>query len=247
MVWLPPTRSNSCSWRKRSSLTWMRGEISPISSRNSVPPSACSKRPSRRAARPVKAPRSWPNSSLSSRVSASAAQCSLTKGPPARGLCSWMAAATSSLPVPLSPVMQHRRARRRHLQDGVEHLLHGGARADDALDAVPRGQPLAQVAGLGAQRLRSSSRREHQHQLLDVDRLGQVVGGALAHGRDRACRPRRTRSSRRRRAPGRARAPSRISSMPVEARHLQVGQDEVGRELVELARALKPSAAVSTW
>ena len=70
-----------------------------------MPPSACWKRPSRRAWAPVNDPRSWPNSSLSSRVSASAAQCSFTKGPLARGLCSWMAAATSSLPVPLSPVM----------------------------------------------------------------------------------------------------------------------------------------------
>ncbi len=54
---------------------------------------------------PVKAPRSWPNSSLSSRVSASAAQCTLTNGPAARGLLAWSASATSSLPVPDSPVM----------------------------------------------------------------------------------------------------------------------------------------------
>ena len=53
----------------------------------------------------MNAPRSWPNSSLSSRVSASAAQWSFTKGPLARGLRSWMAAAISSLPVPDSPVM----------------------------------------------------------------------------------------------------------------------------------------------
>jgi hypothetical protein len=81
------------------------GEMSPISSRNSVPPSACLSRPSRAPAAPVKAPCSCPNSSLSSSPSASAAQCSLTSGPAARGECSWMAAAISSLPVPLSPVM----------------------------------------------------------------------------------------------------------------------------------------------
>ncbi|MEW5317923.1 MAG: hypothetical protein WDW38_009182 [Sanguina aurantia] len=40
--------------------------MSPISSRNSVPPSACSKRPETRLTAPVKAPASWPNSSLSS-------------------------------------------------------------------------------------------------------------------------------------------------------------------------------------
>ena len=38
-------------------------EISPISSRNSVPPSASSKRPLRCASAPVNAPFSWPNSS----------------------------------------------------------------------------------------------------------------------------------------------------------------------------------------
>ena len=46
-VWFPPTRSNSRSSRKRSSLTWTVGEMSPISSRKSVPPSAISKRPAR--------------------------------------------------------------------------------------------------------------------------------------------------------------------------------------------------------
>ncbi len=50
-------------------------------------------------------PRSCPNSSLSSSDSASAAQCSFTNGPLARGLRSWIAAAISSLPVPDSPVM----------------------------------------------------------------------------------------------------------------------------------------------
>ena len=50
-------------------------------------------------------PRSCPNSSLSSSDSASAAQCSFTNGPVARGLRSWIAAAISSLPVPVSPVM----------------------------------------------------------------------------------------------------------------------------------------------
>ena len=70
-----------------------------------MPPSAAANRPSRRAMAPVNAPRSWPNSSLSSRVSASDAQCTLMYGRPARGLAAGFAAATSSLPVPDSPVM----------------------------------------------------------------------------------------------------------------------------------------------
>ena len=50
------------------------GFISPISSSSSVPPLASSKHPARRWSAPVKAPRSWPKSSLSSRPSGSAAQ-----------------------------------------------------------------------------------------------------------------------------------------------------------------------------
>ena len=87
----------------RSSLTWMAGEISPISSRKSVPPSASSNRPSRRSAAPVNAPFSCPNSSLSSSVSGSAAQLTAMKALPRRGERSWSAFATSSLPVPDSP------------------------------------------------------------------------------------------------------------------------------------------------
>jgi hypothetical protein len=50
-VRLPPTRSNSPSCSTRSSFACIAGDISPTSSRNSVPPSASSKRPSRRAVR----------------------------------------------------------------------------------------------------------------------------------------------------------------------------------------------------
>jgi hypothetical protein len=51
----------------------------------------------------VKAPRLCPNSSASSRVSGSAPQSTITNGPWARGEASWIARATSSLPVPVSP------------------------------------------------------------------------------------------------------------------------------------------------
>ena len=53
----------------------------------------------------MKAPFTWPNSSLSSRVSGIAAQLMATNGPSLRPLFAWSALATSSLPVPLSPVM----------------------------------------------------------------------------------------------------------------------------------------------
>ena len=76
--------------------------ISPISSRNSVPSSACSKQPGRRVAS-VKAPRSEPNSSVSMMVGAMAPQLIATQGRSARGELACRLRATTSLPTPLSP------------------------------------------------------------------------------------------------------------------------------------------------
>ena len=53
----------------------------------------------------MNAPRAWPNSSLSSIVSGTAAQLNATNGPVLRGPRWCTARATSSLPVPLSPVI----------------------------------------------------------------------------------------------------------------------------------------------
>jgi hypothetical protein len=66
------------------SLTCICSDMSPISSRNSVPPSANSKRPIRVDSAPVKAPFSWPNSSLSRRSAGIAPQFTGTNGCPAR-------------------------------------------------------------------------------------------------------------------------------------------------------------------
>ena len=52
----PPTRSNSCSCRTRSSFGCISGGISPTSSSSNVPPSASSNAPTRRCWAPVKAP-----------------------------------------------------------------------------------------------------------------------------------------------------------------------------------------------
>ena len=68
-----------------------------------MPPSAASNFPTRSRIAPVKAPFTWPKSSLSSRLSGIAAQLTATKGPRPRGDSPWRARATSSFPVPLSP------------------------------------------------------------------------------------------------------------------------------------------------
>ena len=80
IVALPPTRSNCFSCNNRSSLAWVPGAMSPTSSMNTVPPWACSNLPMRRRSAPVNAPRSWPNSSLSSSGSGMAAQLIARKG-----------------------------------------------------------------------------------------------------------------------------------------------------------------------
>ena len=64
----------------------MDGGSSATSSRNSVPLAANSKRPRPSRSAPVKGPRSWPNSSVSTSVSGSAAQFTATKGLLARAL-----------------------------------------------------------------------------------------------------------------------------------------------------------------
>ena len=77
----PPTVVYSPCCRTRSSRVCASIGMSPISSRKSVPPSACSKRPALRAWAPVKAPFSWPNSSDSIRSRGIAAMLMATNGP----------------------------------------------------------------------------------------------------------------------------------------------------------------------
>ena len=100
-----PTRRYSFSWTKRSSLAWPRGVSSATSSMKSVPPSARATYPSRAETAPVKAPRTCPNSSASNSSSDRDDALMATNGPAPRRERRWMAAATLSFPVPVSPKM----------------------------------------------------------------------------------------------------------------------------------------------
>src|SRR4029453_13440794 len=113
----PPTRSNSPSWRTRSSFACVPSGNSPTSSSRIVPPSASSNRPLRWRSAPVKAPLSWPNSSLSTSASGKVAQFIVTYGLLERELFSWIARAISSLPTPVSPC-------NRTVASPFGHLLH---------------------------------------------------------------------------------------------------------------------------
>ena len=69
-----PTRGSLPSVRTRSNFAWVAGDISPASSRKSVPSWAASNRPLSQSIGAVNAPFSCPTSSLSRSVSVNAAQ-----------------------------------------------------------------------------------------------------------------------------------------------------------------------------
>src|SRR5205814_2137298 len=69
-----PIRQTLRSSRTRRSFAWWSGARSPTSSRKTVPPLAASRMPGFAVTAPVKAPRSWPKSSLSRSVPENAAE-----------------------------------------------------------------------------------------------------------------------------------------------------------------------------
>ena len=115
----------------RSSFDWASGGSSPISSRNSVPPLASSKRPIWVARASVKAPFSRPNSSLSISVAGSEAQSTLTKRPRARGAHVVDGSGGQSLAGPGLAQQQHGRLGRRDLLEAEPGVVQRVARADE--------------------------------------------------------------------------------------------------------------------
>ena len=205
---LPPTRKNSSSCSTCSSLACSAGGISPISSRKMVPPSASSNLPGFSLVAPVKAPRSWPKSSLSSSSPGSAAQLILTKGLPRRGERAWIVARETSLPTPRLAADQHRHV---GVGDAVDHVpdgQHGRAGGDEVL-RHPAPRLAALDAAMSLEHHRRRLARPHRGddgyglrlvrrrgprcraaafdglaQLLRLDRLDQVVARAQPHGLD---------------------------------------------------------------
>ena len=104
----PPTRSilPSSIARKTLACAWIL--ISPISSRNRIPLSACSNLPILCLTAPVNDPFSCPKSSDSISSCGIAAQFTSTRSLCTRSLCLCISPATNSLPVPFSPVMRIR-------------------------------------------------------------------------------------------------------------------------------------------
>ena len=104
MVSTPPRFMNSFSWITRSNFAWVSWCTVPISSKKMLPPSAISNSPFFGEIAPVKAPFTWPNRLLSRSSGGRLPEWTVTNGRLRRGLRRWIAFATSSFPVPLSPV-----------------------------------------------------------------------------------------------------------------------------------------------
>ena len=179
-----PTRSNSPDSTTRSSLVCRGIEMLAISSRNSVPPSASSKRPTRSVLASVNAPRTWPNSSLSKTPSDSPPAFTVTSGLAERVETACSACATAPLPVPFSPVMST------FASDGPTRAIScktGCIAADCAMICGPRSVLSSRFSASSRcpcrkARLRSTCVRKNRQDTRVVPGLAHEIARAPAHG-----------------------------------------------------------------
>ena len=145
LIWsLPPTRCTSRSSSARRSFGCRSSGSSPISSRNTVPPSAASKAPRRAAWAPVNEPFSWPNSSLSISVGGIGAAVDDHERRRARaGSASWIASASKPLPVPVSPSSRTVESVAASRGRSAKMPAHARAAAEGAAPALLGGERLA--------------------------------------------------------------------------------------------------------
>src|SRR6266699_4649535 len=121
-----PIGCTSFSCRTRSSLPWSDCGISPISSSRIVPPDASWNRPRLSSRASVNAPRRWPNSWLSRRVSERGAVDRQERAAAPRAL-RVQGARQQLLAGAALAGEEHRRARARGSLDQIEDLLHARA------------------------------------------------------------------------------------------------------------------------
>ena len=205
--------------------------MSPISSRKIVPLSASSNRPLRRASAEVNAPRSWPNSSLSSRFSGKRRAVDRDQVP-----LPVLARIVDRLGDQLLagaglPLDQDRALGPRDVPDQLEDLVHPRVLADDVVEAVVLLELLAELEAPRPASARFFERPVHDElQVGRVDRLGQEVVGAQPHRLDHPVdRAERGRDDRRDQHPALGDLADQLH--PPHARHPQVGDQDavVGR------------------
>ena len=145
-----------------------------------MPLSASSNRPLRWPTALVNAPFSWPNSSLSSSVSGSAAQFTATSGP-LRLVGRFVDGAGHLLLAGAGLAFdQHRRRGGADIADQFEHRMHARVLAEHVMKRVIRLQLLPQIGHFVLQASLAQGTLDDQAQIVDVDRLGQKVVGAEA-------------------------------------------------------------------
>ena len=227
-----PSRSNSPSWIARRSFDCAGRGMAPTSSRNSVPPSASWKRPSRSAEAPVNEPRRWPKNSLSQISSGMAAQLTRTYG-----------AGRSRAPLVDDPrqqllaraglaAQQHGRARRGRRLHRPQRLLPEQALAEGLLAVRRRA---AQVPHLALQGARLQRAHERHLERRRVGRFQDEVAGsgvqALDGGGHAAVAGQHQHRHLRRR---RLQAADEVESRQLG--HAQVGEHHVDRRALQLAQ-----------
>ena len=142
-------------------------------------------RPSRRRSAPVNAPFSWPNSSLSSRLSGTAAQFTATNGPPAPAARPVDRPGDELLAGAALAQQQHGGVALGDRADLAHGLLHDPRAPQDSVQPLLPLDLRAQPLVLAAQPV-VVERSTHGHgDLGQLEGLRQVVIGALAHGLDR--------------------------------------------------------------
>ena len=153
-----------------------------------MPPCAISNRPLRSTRASVNAPRTCPNISLSNSVDGTPPRFTLTNGLPTRRLLRWIASATSSLPVPLSPVTRTDASVGATRPISSQDAQHARIAPDQIAEVVARVELVARQRRFGGLRPRphQAERRLHGlHHLLVGPRLGDEVRRAGLHPFDR--------------------------------------------------------------
>jgi len=211
--------------------------ISPISSRKMVPAPACTNRPARERFASVKAPRTWPNSSLSRSGAGIAAQLTATNGWSRRGEEVMERLGNELLARSRLAGHEHRGIAIGDAADHLDRLADRGARACDAVDrhiAVGGG---AEALDLALEREVLECATDGDREGVDLHRLGDEVVRAGADGGDGGLEAALSREDDREEV-GIALAQLLAEVDAGHTRHLNVGDDDVGRVGPEVLEAL---------
>ena len=158
---------------------------SPISSRKSVPLSAASKSPTRALTAPVKAPRTWPKSSLSTRSTGMAEQLTATKRAIGAVRVLVDGARDELFAGAALAENEHRGRGRRHAEREPVDLAHPRRVADELAEVLLLLEPLLEHVDAVEQLLALGRLGDrHGDDVVRRERLGEEIVGAVFHRGD---------------------------------------------------------------